>query len=200
MAPAPYDAPGVHQLLLDLHDEERSMYGFADDPADASASQFAPPRGLFLLVQGENGQALGCGGWRFLNTQTAEIKGMYVRPEARSRSLGREILLRLEADAKLGGATSTQLETGVANAAALALYRSLGYLPITSYRPGRNPDVNRALHCGLLALGPTAAGRRAPSCLRPTGIQGGAPPAGCGWAKICTNSRGGGRGTSPRPG
>ncbi|MFB8034029.1 GNAT family N-acetyltransferase [Streptomyces sp. NPDC056004] len=145
MTPAPYDDPGVHQLLLGLYDEQRTMYGFADDPADTPVSQFVPPHGLFLLVQDEQGKALGCGGWWFLDTRTAEIKRMYVRPEARAQSLGREILLRLQADAKFRGATCTQLETGVANTAALALYRAQGYMPITSYRPDRNPDVNRAL-------------------------------------------------------
>ncbi|WP_331746546.1 GNAT family N-acetyltransferase (plasmid) [Streptomyces halstedii] len=149
MTPAPYDDPEVQQLLLGLHNEQRSMYGFADNPADTPASQFAPPHGLFLLVQNEIGDALGCGGWRFLGTQTAEIKRMYVRPEARAQSLGREILLHLEADAKDRGATFAQLETGVANTAALALYRAQGYMPITSYRPDRNPDVNRALRKDL---------------------------------------------------
>ncbi|MFI7087590.1 GNAT family N-acetyltransferase [Streptomyces anulatus] len=145
MAPAPYDDPGVQQLLLDLHDEQRFMYGFADDPADTPVSQFAPPNGLFLLVQDDQGHPLGCGGWRLLSQQTAEVKRMYVRPEARAQSLGREILLRLEADARLRGATAVQLETGVANIRALALYRAQGYVPITSYRPDRNPAVNRAL-------------------------------------------------------
>ncbi|MET9658131.1 GNAT family N-acetyltransferase [Streptomyces sp. NPDC006510] len=149
MTPAPYDEPGVQQLLLGLYDEQRSMYGFADDPADTPISRFVPPHGLFLLVQDEQGIGLGCGGWWFMDTQTAEIKRMYVRPEARAQSLGREILLRLEADAKLRGATCAQLETGVANTAALALYRAQGYTPITSYRPDRNPDVNRALRKDL---------------------------------------------------
>ncbi|MCX4502050.1 GNAT family N-acetyltransferase [Streptomyces anulatus] len=125
------------------------MYGFADHPADTPASQFAPLHGLFLLVQDEEDQALGCGGWRLLGAQTTKIKQPYVRPEARPQSLGREILLRLEADAMLKGATSMQLETGVANTAALALYRTQGYVPIASYRPGRNPDVNRALRKAL---------------------------------------------------
>jgi ribosomal protein S18 acetylase RimI-like enzyme len=149
MTPAAYDDPGVQELLMDLHHEQRSIYGFADNPADTPVSQFTPPRGLFLLVQDEQGNALGCGGWCFLDTHTAEIKRMYVRPEARAQSLGREILLHLEADAKLRGATCTQLETGVANTAALALYRAQGYLPITSYQPDRDPDINRALRKDL---------------------------------------------------
>ncbi|MFG3527430.1 GNAT family N-acetyltransferase [Streptomyces sp. NPDC047917] len=149
MTPAPYDDPGVQRLLLGLYAEQRSLYGFADDPADTPVSRFVPPHGLFLLVQDGQGNALGCGGWWFLDSRTAEIKRMYVRREARAQSLGREILLRLEADAKLRGATCAQLETGVANTAALALYHAQGYTPITSYRPDRNPDINRALRKDL---------------------------------------------------
>ncbi|MEV8062372.1 GNAT family N-acetyltransferase, partial [Streptomyces antimycoticus] len=67
----------------------------------------------------------------------------------RGQSLGRELLLRLETDARLRGYTHMQLETGVANVAALALYRQSGYLPITPYRPGRDPQINRALRKAL---------------------------------------------------
>ncbi|GAA1187794.1 hypothetical protein GCM10009578_031280 [Streptomyces rhizosphaericus] len=74
---------------------------------------------------------------------------MYVHPDARGQSLGRELLLRLEFDARLHGYTHMQLETGVANVAALALYWRNGYLPIASYRPGRNPQINRALRKAL---------------------------------------------------
>jgi ribosomal protein S18 acetylase RimI-like enzyme len=42
-----------------------------------------------------------------------------------------------------------QLETGVANTAALTLYRSQGYHPIAAYRLGRNPAINRALRKAL---------------------------------------------------
>lgn len=149
IAPALYDDPAVQRLLLKFHDEQLAMYGFADNPADTPVSQFTPPRGLFLLTRDEDGSPLGCGGWSFLDTQTAEIKRMYVHPAARSQSLGREILQRLETDAKLRGATRVQLETGIDNTAALALYRSQGYMPIKSYRPDRNPDVNRALRKDL---------------------------------------------------
>ena len=116
------------------------MYGFADDPADTPADDYTPSHGLFLLSRNASGQAAGCGGWRLLDPRTAEIKRMYVRPDARGKSLGRQILLRLEADAQLHGVTHMQLETGVANLAALSLYRSHGYQPAKPYRPDGIPQ------------------------------------------------------------
>lgn len=145
VSPIRYDDPSVQPLLLQLHVAQVQTYGFADDPADTPANEYTPPDGPFLLSRDAPGQAAGCGGWRLLDPRTAEIKRMYVRPDARGKSLGRQILLRLEADAQLHGVTHIKLETGVANLAALCLYRSHGYQPIEPYRPGRNPAVNRAL-------------------------------------------------------
>ncbi len=70
---------------------------------------------------------------------------MYVHPDARGHTLGRQILGHLEADARSHGLTHIQLETGIVTHAALALYSTNGYQPISPYRLGRNPDVNRAL-------------------------------------------------------
>jgi GNAT superfamily N-acetyltransferase len=145
VSPIRYDDPSVQPLLLQLHVAQVQMYGFADDPADTPADGYTPPDGLFLLGRDASGQAAGCGGWRLLGPRTAEIKRMYVCPDARGKSLGRQILLRLEADAQLRGVAPMQLETGVANLAALRLYHLHGYQPIEPYRPGRNPAVNRAL-------------------------------------------------------
>ncbi|MFD7866021.1 GNAT family N-acetyltransferase [Streptomyces sp. NPDC059783] len=145
LAPASYDSDDVRDLLTGLHGEQHLMYGFADHPADTPAQHFAAPNGQFLLMRDTGGTAIGCGGWRRMDARTAEIKRMYVHPLHRGQSLGRQILHHLEEGAKLSGFGFVQLETGVDNTAALALYRSQGYEPITSYRAGRNPDVNRAL-------------------------------------------------------
>lgn len=63
-----------------------ALYGFADDPSAT------PPDGLFLLARTANREPAGCGGWRRLDEQTAEIKRMYLRPATRGLSLGRRIL------------------------------------------------------------------------------------------------------------
>lgn len=70
---------------------------------------------------------------------------MYVRPGA----LGRQILQLLEGNARDQGLDHMQLETGALNRAALALYARHGYSSIPSYREGRNPEINRALHRAL---------------------------------------------------
>ncbi|MEO3976822.1 GNAT family N-acetyltransferase [Streptomyces sp. CAU 1734] len=143
----PYDHPDAHRLMRQLHAEQISLYGYADDPSDTPAAEFAPPRGLFLLARIHPAtEPVACGGWHLIDSRTAEIKRMYVQPEARGLSLGQHLLTRLEHDARHSGTTRILLETGVSNTAALALYHSAGYSPVPSYRKGRNPSVNRALH------------------------------------------------------
>ncbi|WP_086809332.1 GNAT family N-acetyltransferase [Streptomyces reticuliscabiei] len=136
-------------MLREFRAAQVALYGHADDPSDTPAGEFVPPRGLFLLARDPAGRPLGCGGWHLLCPGTGEIKRMYVRPEARGRALGRQILQVLEADARDQGLDHMQLETGAFNGAALALYARHGYSSIPSYREGRNPEINRALHRAL---------------------------------------------------
>lgn len=147
--PAPYGSPAVQQILREFRASQVALYGYADDQSDTPPGEFVPPRGLFLLARDPDGKPLGCGGWRLLGPGTGEIKRMYVRPEARGRALGRQILQLLEADARDQGLDYMQLETGALNGAALALYERRGYSSIPAYREGRNPQINRALRRAL---------------------------------------------------
>ncbi|MCM2431068.1 GNAT family N-acetyltransferase [Streptomyces sp. RKAG337] len=142
----PYDHPEARRLIQCLYAEQLALYGFADDPLAGVVEEFTPPYGLFVLgfLDGSS-RAVGCGGWRSLDPQTAEVKKMFVQPKARGASLGRRILELLEQHAAGSGATRLVLETGHRNQAALALYRRCGYEPLPPYVPGRNPRVNRAL-------------------------------------------------------
>ncbi|MET7487656.1 GNAT family N-acetyltransferase [Streptomyces sp. NPDC005538] len=149
IAPAPYDSVGVQRMLKEFRASQVALYGHADDPSDTPPGEYQAPRGLFLLARDAAGQPLGCGGWHLLSAGTGEIKRMYVRPAARGRSLGRQILRLLENDARAHGLAHTQLETGALNQAALALYRAHGYVPVPPYRAGRDPEINRALRKAL---------------------------------------------------
>ncbi|WP_242538238.1 MULTISPECIES: GNAT family N-acetyltransferase [Streptomyces] len=158
LIPVSYDSPAARELTRALHAEQVGLYGRADAPEAARPADFTPPRGAFLVVTGPDGTALACGGWRTAAQATAEIKRMYVTPAARGHGLGRQILAALEGDARRRGMTQVILETGVANAAALALYTSRGYTPIASYVAHRDPHINRALRKSL-AADPVGKGR-----------------------------------------
>ncbi|MFJ4676932.1 GNAT family N-acetyltransferase [Kitasatospora sp. NPDC088783] len=152
LSAVPYDHPDARRLTTALHAEQMAMYGFADDPAATEPELFAPPNGLFLLAHLDgHDAALACGGWHLVAPGTVEIKRMYVAPAARGLALGSRMLRALERGAYEHGARRAILETGSRNVAALALYGRLGYQPIPSYAPGRDPLVNRAMAKQLTA-------------------------------------------------
>jgi putative acetyltransferase len=94
------------------------------DPAEV-----ADGRGTFLVVY-RGGTPVGCGALRLLDAETAELKRMYLSPIVRGSGLGRRLVAALEAEARALGVRRLVLETGVRQAAALALYRATGFHPI----------------------------------------------------------------------
>jgi GNAT superfamily N-acetyltransferase len=146
---APYEHDEARQLLWAPHAEQVGLHGFADHPDELQPAVFEPPRGQFFLAR-LDGRAIRCGGWHLLAPAEAEIKRMYVTPAARGRGAERRILQETDELRAAGhGVTRMLLETGVRNAAALALYRSCGYEPHPPYVPGRS-EVNRAMTKTLL--------------------------------------------------
>jgi putative acetyltransferase len=80
-----------------------------------------------------NGGVVACGGWQALEPGVAEIKRMFVRPAFRGRGIARQLIVALEEEALAADRPIIRLETGTYLPAALALYRSAGYLPIPVY-------------------------------------------------------------------
>ena len=85
----------------------------------------APDIRFFVARRG--GEAVGCGALRVDPTGYGEVKRMFVHPAARGQKLGRAILERIEEEASREGLARMRLETGIHQAAALALYRRAGY-------------------------------------------------------------------------
>lgn len=83
-------------------------------------------RGAFLVAR-VDGVPMACGAIRKNDEETAEIKRMYVVPEARGRGLSRRVLAALEAEAARLQVKRIVLETGPRQHAALALYERAGY-------------------------------------------------------------------------
>lgn len=128
--------PDVVQLVAALDDYVRSLY-----PAESnhllSIEALASPDVRFFVAR-LGGRAVGCGALRVDPTGYGEVKRMFVDPAARGRKLGREILHRLEEEARRSGLAWMRLETGVDQAEALGLYRAAGFRespPFGDYTP-----------------------------------------------------------------
>jgi GNAT superfamily N-acetyltransferase len=103
-------------------------------------ANLAPPGGILLLAR-IAGDPAGLGGVRHLDTPVAEVKSMYVVPAYRGAGLARELLAELERIARDRGCHATRLDTSVYLTAAVALYRSAGYVEVADYNGNPKADL-----------------------------------------------------------
>jgi GNAT superfamily N-acetyltransferase len=137
----PYSGPIarllVAALIVDI-EERYAADGEADDPEaewTLGVDEVTPPRGVFLVAS-LDGRPAGCGALRpfpAAGADVAEIKRMYTSPSARRRGVGRAVLARLECEAVALGYRRVQLETGLRQPEAMALYEASRYHRIPNY-------------------------------------------------------------------
>ena len=151
----PYEGPDVGLLVTRLQSEYVTRYGGPGD-TPLTAAELRPPEGVFLVLR-RAGAPVAMGGWRrhveersgrVPGRRAAEIKRMYVLPEARRLGLGRRVLAELERLAAADGCDQMVLETGLAQPEAIALYRSAGYDDIASF--GHYVASPLSVHLGKL--------------------------------------------------
>jgi GNAT superfamily N-acetyltransferase len=114
-----------------------------------SASVFLPPHGVFLVVEGDDGVAVGCGGIRLLPGANAadepavryEVKHVWLEPRMRGGGHATALMNELEQRARDLGATELVLDTHHSLEAAGRLYARLRYEPIAPYND--NPNATR---------------------------------------------------------
>lgn len=131
MREVPITHPDAQVLIDAVQQEYITRYG-GPDATPMRAEEFEPPSGRFLVGHVDGVLAV-CGGVRRVDAETAEIKRMYVRPEARRLGYARTMLALLERAARDAGYRRLVLESGNAQPEALALYSSSGYTPVTPY-------------------------------------------------------------------
>ncbi|MFF9018088.1 GNAT family N-acetyltransferase [Streptomyces sp. NPDC014870] len=148
--PTTYDHPDAVKLQDEVMLEYMARYGGEGDATPLDPGMFAPPHGLYLLAYDDEGRPVASGAWRTQDTNDqgyadgdAELKRMYVIPEARGLGLARRILAALEDDARAAGRTRMVLETGTAQPEAIALYTSSGYEPCAKFGHYRDYDNSR---------------------------------------------------------
>lgn len=82
-----------------------------------------------------NDKAVACGCFKKYNTETIEIKRMFVSPEARGMGLAQQIIKELELIASQKGFSYSILETLYKQEEAIALYQKVGYTIVANYEP-----------------------------------------------------------------
>lgn len=118
--PEPLDSADARRLIDQLDAHLHSMY-----PPEDNFTEL-PTADAFLIAR-EDGRAVGCGAVRFIDAGVAEVKRMYVAPDARGTGVGRRIMEELEAFVRSKGAHRLVLETGPKQLAAIALYEGFGF-------------------------------------------------------------------------
>jgi len=94
---------------------------------------YGPPNGRLLLAR-YAGHAAGCIALRKLEAGICEMKRLYVRPADRGRSLGRMLVERVIAEARIIGYERMRLDTiESAMKDAIGLYRRMGFGEIAPY-------------------------------------------------------------------
>ncbi|MFJ8489715.1 GNAT family N-acetyltransferase [Streptomyces sp. NPDC094038] len=129
------DQPDARHCLLAYFAELQERFDTGFDPARSllpDAGELRPPRGLFLVAR-LHGEPVGCAGVKLPAGAPAEIKRMWVAPEARRLGLARRFLTELEARAAGHGYDTLRLDTNKTLDAAINLYHSFGFEEVPAF-------------------------------------------------------------------
>ncbi|HEX6111636.1 MAG TPA: GNAT family N-acetyltransferase [Geminicoccaceae bacterium] len=118
------DQPEVTALLLQARALMAGLYP-PESCHGLDLDAYASPE-VTLFVARAGGVAVGCGALQRHSDGSAEVKSMFVLPEARGRGIGRAILETIEA-ALPGEVAALRLETGIKQQAAIRLYEAAGF-------------------------------------------------------------------------
>jgi putative acetyltransferase len=130
----------AQQLILALNAELEARYPeeganfFRLDAEEVSEGR----GGFFVAYLGD--EPVGCGAVRRTEPGVAEIKRMYVAPQARGRSVGKQMVQTLESVARQLGVTRLVLETGPRQPEPIAVYKHSGFVEIPRF--GEYVDSN----------------------------------------------------------
>ena len=105
--------------------------GFEQELA-ALPGGYARPDGRLLLAT-VHGQAAGCIALRRFDANSGEVKRLWLRPSFRGRGIAQELVRCILAAAREVGYERLVLDTLGTMAAAMALYRSVGFIEIAPY-------------------------------------------------------------------
>ncbi len=105
--------------------------------------KYVLPRGQLWLADTQDvGEPFGVIAVRPLSDSVCEMKRLWVEPDAQGTGLGRQLAQTAIEFARTAGYTEMKLDTlRERMPAAIALYRSLGFVDTAPYIPNPEPDV-----------------------------------------------------------
>ncbi|MBB4195142.1 putative acetyltransferase [Rhizobium aethiopicum] len=118
--------------LLDLSDAYAASLYPAESNHMVDLSLLEKPSVSFFVARNE-GAIVGCCALVEAGDGTAEIKRMFVDPQARGLRIASGLMNALEAIAREKRLTAIRLETGIYQPEAIALYRKYGYREIEAF-------------------------------------------------------------------
>ena len=132
----PYGGPVSRQLTDAQAEELRERYGGWEGAGpEPEPELFEVPDGYFLVAW-LDGSPIGCAGiCRCEGEQAAELRRMYVAPEARRIGAARALMTALEEKARELGYRTLRLETGPEQPEAVHLYETSGFAVIPNFGP-----------------------------------------------------------------
>jgi GNAT superfamily N-acetyltransferase len=137
------DSEMVRRLFQAYADSLPFSLDFQDFAAELAGlpAPYTPPMGCLLLARRDR-PAIGVVGLKPLTPIVAEIKRLYVVPEARGTGIGRMLAERAIAEAHAKGYQRVRLDTHRPSMpAAITLYRRLGFVEIPPYGPDLGGEI-----------------------------------------------------------
>ena len=96
----------------------------------------------YVTVVYLNDVPVGCGALKKYNSDTLEVKRMFVEPTYRGRKIAQQIVAELELWAQELNYQFCVLETSIEMKPAVALYKSVGFLEIPKYGPYKEVETS----------------------------------------------------------
>jgi len=130
---------GSHPDFVQLVAELDAYLTITDGDEHDFYHQYNSIDGLeYVLLAFENDIPVACGAIKEYDTQTMEVKRMYVVPKARRKGIAKQLLQQLEAWAKALGYRKCILETGKRQVEAVQFYHQCAYTQIPNYGQYKN--------------------------------------------------------------
>ena len=101
---------------------------------------YFPPLGCIILAKDEK-KVVGCIALKPIGEDICEMKRLYVKPAARGKALGKQLVEELIHFAKEAGYKTMKLDTITSLKDAIKLYRSKGFIETDAYVYNPLPEV-----------------------------------------------------------